>query len=239
MKIVEKLSEKNENIRSARQPVIAFLGDSVTQGCFECYMNGETLETVFDTKSSYVEKFKTILATLFPKANPTIVNAGISGNKAFEGLNRIDNDVLSFKPDLVVVCYGLNDAMGCKENLEQYKNSLSEIFKKVKDSGSELIFMTPNLRADCEDPLIEDEWIKKVNRKVSENENQGWLQTYLACAKEICERENIPVCDCNNIWQRFKDGGVNVNSLLANRINHPLRELHWIFAYELIKTIFS
>lgn len=239
MKIAEKFVDKSNDLCAVRQPVIAFLGDSVTQGCFECYMNGKALETVFETKNGYVEKLKSILAILFPKANPTIINAGISGDAAVSGLKRLDADVLGFRPDLVVVCYGLNDAMAGEDGLQKYGESLLEIFTKIKSSGSEIIFMTPNLRGDHEDALIEDAWIRKVGGDVAENENQGWLQKYLDCAKEVCNAENVPVCDCNAIWRSFKDGGVDINSLLANRINHPLRELHWIFAYELIKTIFS
>lgn len=35
MKILNRLSEKNANISSGAPVTIAFLGDSVTQGCFE------------------------------------------------------------------------------------------------------------------------------------------------------------------------------------------------------------
>ena len=44
MKIIDKILAKQANLHENRQPVIAFLGDSVTQGCFEIYkkQNGDT-----------------------------------------------------------------------------------------------------------------------------------------------------------------------------------------------------
>ena len=38
MEIIKKIIKKQENLHESRQPVIAFLGDSVTQGCFELFM---------------------------------------------------------------------------------------------------------------------------------------------------------------------------------------------------------
>ena len=48
MKIIEKINAKNKNIYENNPVTIAFLGDSVTQGCFECYLTSPTtLDTVF------------------------------------------------------------------------------------------------------------------------------------------------------------------------------------------------
>ena len=61
MKIIEKISEKNKNLNQAKPVTIAFLGDSITQGCFECYYDEKgSLQTVFDTNSSYSTRVKEI-----------------------------------------------------------------------------------------------------------------------------------------------------------------------------------
>ena len=65
MKIIEKLTAKSRDNFGNRSPVIAFLGDSVTQGCFEIYRDGEWIRTVFDTESGYTEKTKEILRMLY------------------------------------------------------------------------------------------------------------------------------------------------------------------------------
>ena len=35
------------------------------------------------------------------------------------------------------------------------------------------------------------------------------------------------------------DAGVNVTELLANKINHPTREFHYLFAISLLETMFE
>ena len=35
------------------------------------------------------------------------------------------------------------------------------------------------------------------------------------------------------------DGGVDITDLLSNYLNHPTRELHWLFAYSLVHTMFG
>lgn len=81
MKVIEKIRAKQESIRSTRQPTIAFLGDSVTHGCFDVYVKNNRLETVVDMKSAYHEKVRYILNMLYPETPVTIVNAGISGDQ--------------------------------------------------------------------------------------------------------------------------------------------------------------
>ena len=46
---------------------------------------------------------------MFP--NWKVVNAGVPGDTTFDALNRIEEDVLSYKPDFVTVFLGTNDAV--------------------------------------------------------------------------------------------------------------------------------
>ena len=130
MKVIEKIAKKSQNIYENAPVTIAFLGDSVTQGCFECYFdeNG-VIQTVFDAKSGYPTRIKEILNTLFPSAQINIINSGISGDNAVNGNDRFERDVASFHPDLVVVAFGLNDSTGGKEKAEQYTTALKSIFE--------------------------------------------------------------------------------------------------------------
>ena len=62
MKFLEKLSAKAAD-KTGKAPVtIAFLGDSVTQGCFEVYETGNGgLDTVYEPESGYPAKTVSIL----------------------------------------------------------------------------------------------------------------------------------------------------------------------------------
>jgi len=240
MQILKKCQRKNGNIYGDRQPVIAFTGDSVTQGCFELYVKPDgNAETVFNAMESYSQKVKELLAMLYPAANVTIVNAGISGNRAPVGFDRLQEDVLSFRPDLTVVCYGLNDSNQKAEGLEEYTTALRNIFRAVRRAGSEVIFMTPNMATDRVDPALTEAPIAAAAAHVSATVREGWLDTYVKAARQVCAEEQVPVCDCYALWQTMQAGGVDVTSLLSNKINHPTREMHWLFAYELVKTMFE
>ena len=110
MKIIEKMAQRAKDNAGCEGVTIAFLGDSVTQGCFEIYRTGpDTLETVYDKKSSYEMALYDMLSVLYPNVPVNIINAGISGDRALRGVNRVQRDVIRHNPDLTVVCYGLND----------------------------------------------------------------------------------------------------------------------------------
>ena len=235
MKIINKILAKNNNL--ADQPVIAFLGDSITQGCFELYMEDNELKPVFRAEDGYVAKVKTLLGLLYPAVPVSIINAGISGQDAKLGLARLERDVLSYKPDLVVVCFGLNDATGGAEYLSAYEAALKEIFTRVKETGAEIIFMTPNTRSDYTDYHHTNEVIERVIRTISQGERDGLLRLFLDSARRIAGEMDIPVCDCHALWELMRNCGVNTNKLLSNEVNHPTKELHWMFAYELVRTM--
>ena len=239
MKLTDRIIAKQSDLFGERQPVIAFLGDSVTQGCFEIYVKNEKLETKTRSTLAYHEKLREILAMLYPDVPINIINAGISGDCAKNAKNRLDRDCLSYNPDLVVVCFGLNDSMQGKEGIEDYKKSLAEIFEKIQKSGSDVIFMTPNMRTRMIDEPFSEKILADAAESVVKNEGDHWLDTYIYAARAICREYGVSVCDCNRIWKALVRNGVNLNSLLSNRINHPTEDMHWLFAYELARMIFD
>ncbi len=236
MQITEKISEKCKNIK---QPpiVISFIGDSVTQGCFELYAKGDGLETVFRPDKVYSAKLKTLIEGVFPNVTVNILNAGISGDTAPNGASRIDTDIISHKPDLCVVCYGLNDSTRGLKGIENYKNGLSGIFSKLKKAQIETVFMTPNIMATyITAEVTRPGWIK-VFDDICKTMNGGIFDKYMDAARNICSEYNIPVCDCCKKWQKLNSLGADTTRLLANRANHPSEDMHWLFAVSLFDMI--
>ena len=89
----------------------AFLGDSVTQTCFELYKKSDgSIDAYYDAEAAYHHYLKRMLALLYPSVPVNILNAGIGGDNAPHGLERLERDVIVHHPDLAVVCYGLNDS---------------------------------------------------------------------------------------------------------------------------------
>lgn len=236
MKIIEKIIRKSNKLSGEEPITIAFLGDSVTQGCFEVYLDGENkVQTIFDKNNAYHSHLAKILNVMYPSVPINIINAGISGGKAIGGLERIDRDVLRYCPDLVVVCFGLNDCSEEENGLIKYADALSDIFDRLKDAGAEIIFMTPNMMSTKISPHILNEKIKGVAKGVMELQNNGILDMYIEKAKEVCKTKNVKVCDCYSKWKLLYENNVDVTELLANKINHPTREMNWLFAYSLVE----
>lgn len=239
MKIAELLKNKKQDIHGAKSITVAFLGDSVTQGCFELYRSGkEAIETVFETNKSFSARFKEILNILYPSVQINVINSGISGDTTSGGLKRLDRDVLSFNPDLVVVSFGLNDVcVGGEDGLDTYKNNLKEIFSKIKEKGIETVFITQNAMCDYVRPSISDEIIKIVAERTVKIVEKGLVEKYFEQAKLVCKDFEVEVIDLNSVWQKLKLNGVDTTMLLSNDINHPIREYHYYVAIKLIEKI--
>ncbi len=237
MKIIEKFKAKSIDLKGAPPVTIAFLGDSVTQGCFDLYMpKPNEIETYFDAENAYHSKIRKILNMLYPQVPVNIINAGISGGCASEGLERIERDVLRFSPDLCVVCFGLNDSN--TRSKQEYTQSMRGIFDALQAQGIEVIHMTPNMM--CTEMVYPDgHYLKNIAQTCLDTQTRGTLERFLAAAKEIAREKSIPVCDCYAKWKNLAEGGVNTTALLANKMNHPTENMNWLFAYSIVETMFN
>ena len=239
MKIIELLKQKQEGLIKNKPVTIAFLGDSVTQGCFECYLTGpDSLQTVFDYKSAYSTRVREILNLLYPSVQINIINSGVSGDSAPVGLQRLERDVLSYNPDLVLISYGLNDSTGGKEGIGKYTSALEEIFSQLKKKNIETIFLTQNYMNTKTSPHLKEELFINLSKTfASDVQNSGVLKAYFAAARAVCEKYDVKICDLYPVWEKLEKAGVDVTELLANKLNHPIRELHYYMAMKIVETI--
>lgn len=234
------MSDKGKQIDKHKIPTIAFLGDSVTQGCFELSVKEEGgFGNVYDKNSTYHNYVAKILSVLFPATPLNIINAGIAGDNAVNGERRLQRDVLDFKPDLTVVCFALNDSGGGVQSVEKYVCALRKIFERLKEAGSEVIFMTPNMMNTETSPYLKEEILKQIALNMQKIQNEGVLDFYVEAAKKLCSECGVVVCDCYEKWKKLYEQGVNVTELLANKINHPTREMNWLFAGMLVDKMFE
>ena len=238
MKVLEKILAKSKNLQGVKTPVIACLGDSVTQGCFEVYIkNNGDIETVFDAEGAYHAYLKKMLSVLFPSVPVTVINAGISGDSAEGGLARLSRDVLSFSPDLTIVSYGLNDVSQGMDKLPRYKKALGEIFRLLKESGSEVIFLMENMMNTEVSCHIQEEAIRALAEKLQTVQMTGILEAFFAEAKKTAEEYGVKVCDVYEKWKRMDAIGVDITALLSNHLNHPIREMNQMTAYMLAEML--
>jgi len=75
-----------------------------------------------------------------------VVNSGVNGDTTRLALARIDRDVFQHNPDLLIVMFGLNDALNPHRGLglEKYENNLRLIVELASYRGVRVVLMTPN-----------------------------------------------------------------------------------------------
>ena len=239
MKIIEKLNKK-QDIFGGKSVTIAFLGDSVTQGCFENYiMTDGGINTRFEYKNSYAARVGQILNILYPFVQVNIINSGISGDNALNGARRFDRDIAPYSPDLIVVSYGLNDCTYGKDNVDKYVSALEEIFEKAKGTGAEIVFLTQNYMATRTSIKMREPALIKLSEEFAGLQNDGTLKFYFENAKELCKKSGVPVCDLYSLWERMALAGTDTTELLANKLNHPIKEMHYYTAIKLVETMYE
>lgn len=212
-----------EKFKNSTSVTIAFLGDSVTQGFFEI---GHT-----DYESAYHNLLKKQINVVFPKKVVNIINAGIGGQCAKDGFERVDKDVISHNPDLTVVCFGLNDING---DIEEYLFYLDKIFEKLKNANILTIFMTPNML----NTAVTSDTLKDYALKNANYQNNGQMDSYIESAIQLAKKRDVFICNCYEKWKKLYCAGADVNALLANCINHPIDKMHYLFAQSLFDLIF-
>lgn len=225
------------NTSDDKTPCIAFLGDSVTQGVFEVYEKNDKMEFVIDSISVYPKKVAEMLRRLYPDTQFSVINSGLNGSTATAGYERLKNDVLPQQPDLLVVCFGLNDSNAEMEGLETYKTALRNIFREAKEAGTEIIFMTPNIFNTHSGKVEPGNILEPLADIFAKRQLTGVFDAYMDAARQICREEEITLCDCYAIWKIMFECGIDTTSLLSNGLNHPIRKMHILFAQQLVQII--
>jgi len=226
MKITDKINmDINGLIENGPITIVAF-GDSVTHGALA--------SDEFNYETVYWNRLKQKILSLRDYIPVNVINAGIGGISAKRSLNRLESQVLKHEPDLVIVCFGLNDVNG---SLEDYLSSLKYIFDKCTENSAEVIFMTPNML----NTYVADDTHKNLTAYAAvtaEMQTNGKMDLYMKSAIEVAKDCGVKVCDCYSEWKKLSETQ-DTTQLLVNRINHPTKEMHALFADMLFSTIFE
>lgn len=137
------------------------------------------------------------------------------------------------------MAFGLNDSNRGLEGIDTYRNAMSDILKKLKEKNIEVIVLTTNMMCTKENFNIENEKTKEIMKSSRKIQNDGVLDKYMEVAREVCEKHSCVLCDCYKKWKTLYENGVNIDLSLSNGINHPAREMNYMFANSLIETMFS
>ncbi len=91
-----------------------------------------------------------------------VINAGVNDDETEDALKRLDRDVLSKNPRLVIVLLGANDYLDRKPLSEAFQN-LDEIVRRIQESGSMVALV--EIGASYLGSDVEDGYLDIVHRR--------------------------------------------------------------------------
>lgn len=113
------------------------------------------------------------------------VGAGVSGNKVYDLYLRMEDDVLSKNPDVVVIYVGVNDVwhktlLGTGTDADKFEKFYLAILKKLKEKNIKAILCTPAVVGEKTD---------------FSNQLDGDLNKYSNIIRDIAKKNNLPLVD--------------------------------------------
>jgi isoamyl acetate esterase len=113
---------------------VIFFGDSITQ--------------MGVNPGGYIVKIGEMLEQKGLSKEYELIGAGIGGNKIYDLYLRMDDDVVSKKPDIVFIWVGVNDvwhktSSGTGTDADKFEKFYTAIIKKLQDKGIRVILCTP------------------------------------------------------------------------------------------------
>lgn len=150
---------------------VIFFGDSITQAGV-----GTT---------GYITVLQQMLAASGRDKNFELIGAGIGGNKVYDLYLRLEDDVLSKKPDLVFIYVGINDvwhkkSFGTGTDPDKFEKFYNKIIDKLKAAGAKVVICTPTVIGEKKDFV---------------NELDGDLNKYAEIIRGIAKNKNVELID--------------------------------------------
>lgn len=122
---------------AAGEPItVAAIGGSITQGT----ISSGAKDSQMKTKNCYAEIFFSWWRETFPNSEITVVNAGIGATDSYLGVHRVQEDVLDYHPDVVLIEYSVNDA-GDNTYKVTYDNLVYKVATSEDAPAVMLLFM--------------------------------------------------------------------------------------------------
>ena len=170
----------------AKKIKVVFFGDSITQAA----VNPHGFITIDDS-------------LLNPKGSSyyDLIGAGISGNKVYDLYFRMDDDVLSKSPDIVVIWVGVNDVwhkkMGTGTDADKFEKFYLAMVKKLKAGNIKVIVCTPAAIGEKNDYT---------------NEQDGDINKYSNIIRKIATDQQLTLVDLRAEFETYEKNN-NPNNL--------------------------
>ncbi|MDI4649233.1 SGNH/GDSL hydrolase family protein [Cohnella hashimotonis] len=215
--LIERLQEKRTDA-GARAVLYVALGDSVTQGCMQF---GAT-----EYDHVYHAVCKRELERRCDGAIINVINSGASGDTIAASRVRWDRDVFPYKPDLVTILFGHNDAHGGEAGLKGFAAALDELVSRLRaETEAVIVLITPCMMMRHDNANIAAENRQHVPAFLRLAEEKALAQ-YVACIRGYAARNGLLLVDAYAMWERMEENGADIHARLSNGINHPDAAFH-------------
>ena len=171
---------------------IVLFGDSITE------------------EEHYGRHFARILNRLSPGKTVTVYNAGVSLNRVWEGLERVERDVLSLSPAWVVLAFGVNDSVHMSP--EEFGRNYEKLVRLLRRGGVQVVCASPTGMSP--DPDGSGKWFHTPDRAL------GFDRTMAYESAEIARVASLHGCVLADVYGFFTRSGLERRSLMANQW-HP------------------
>lgn len=180
-------------------------GHSVPAGYFKT--------PVVDSLNAYPHLLHAGLKKQFPHAVMNVIVTAIGGESSDRGAARFEADVLTHRPDIVTIDYGLNDR---RLGLEKSKESWTKMIQAAQARGIRVILLTPtgDLSAKLDQP--------------SDPLNQHAEQI-----RQLARQHGVGLVDSLTLFEQHVKNGGKLDDLMS-QINHPNRRGHELVADALL-----
>jgi len=175
-------------LREGKHVTIVALGDSITEITF--HTRG---------KMNWVGLLSEAIFEKYGNGVCTMINSGKCASSYEEAFSRLDRDVLRYKPDLVILAFGMNDAGNGLGALGGFKDQVRAMVGRIRDAcDSEILIRTPN-------PVITVHGVplppgQRAPGMVWDPPDHP-LKEYAAALVEVAGELGCPVVDHYTLWK--------------------------------------
>ena len=197
---------------------VLFFGDSIT----EAGVN----------PGGYITKIGQLVAKDGLNGQYDLVGSGIGGNKVYDLFLRMEEDVLSKSPDVVVIYVGVNDvwhkqSSGTGTDADKFEKFYAAILKKLQAKNIKVIMCTPAVIGERTD---------------FSNQLDGDLNKYSAVIRSLSEKNRLPLVDLRKAFldynKKFNTENKESGILTTDRV-HLNEEGNKLVAEEMWRVIRS
>ncbi len=188
---VNRLADLHDLMSSS--PVTwVFAGDSITQGAL--YTEGWR---------SFTEHFAERVRWEMRRFADVVINTGVVGGNSTDLLANLEAQALRFRPDVVLILIGMNEAVTGSAGHFAFRKNMYEIVGQIREAEAIPVLQTPNTVYQPFAELWKD------------------LPAYVDIIREVAQESGSPLVDHWQHWQQAKPDPAARLLWLQDQSIHP------------------